>query len=149
MPFVIRSFLLAMGSWMQLDWPHWRWPASWVAQRSFGRCWSCLHENSGATVISPARPTPWMHSTRCYLTAEQVRRNANRITRFRESSSSGWSFTEWPLALSRSLGTIVRTQGRDSSLRPSFALFPGEKGRKVYYDSVIIFWWISDFGVVW
>lgn len=84
---VIRSFLLAMGLWMPPDWPHWRSPASWAVLKSFGRCWNCPHENSGATVTSPVRRIPWMRSTRCCLMAEQVRRNANRITRFRESSS--------------------------------------------------------------
>lgn len=53
------------------------------------RCWSCPRGSSGVTVISPARRTHSTPSTRCYPTAEQVRRKANRITpRLRESSST-------------------------------------------------------------
>lgn len=80
MPCDIPSFPLATESWMPQAWPHWHSPASWGVPRSSVRCWSCPHGSSGVTVISPARRTLSMPSTRCSRTAEQVRRKANRIT---------------------------------------------------------------------
>lgn len=103
---------------MPRAWPRWHSLASWGVPRSSVRCWSCPRWSSGVTVISLARRTLSMPSTRCYPTAEQVRRKANRITpvQFYENRyprSTELCIFKWALTLSHVPELIATSQGRD------------------------------------